>query len=279
MKPGDLRWALATPVLAYAVILVLLESPPWSVTSAVVLIALAVPFLEIAPGRLERLGFVPAVLAAVAAVAVAASDPSDPSSVVGPYVVGFLLGGPLLFVAVTARVRGRLAGGIATVGGAIALATFLDAVARRLPGGAQPVAAVGWAHVTWSVAVDQAHAVSAFAAGTPIPPAPLGYVGDPVLDVLALVAFSGLLASFFFEGTPEPDGTAPWTVIGLPADRWPWGSFLAVVAALGVVETIAASDPGVALLAVVLGTAAATALVALLVRWSATGAPAPDTRP
>jgi len=265
VRPGDVRWALAAPVLAYPLAVVVLRAPPFDPVAALVTVALAIPFLDIAPARLGGLGYVPAAvawgwLAILAAVDSAGADPAIDAAL-----VGLLLGGPLLLLALTARTRASLPlAPLATVA-TLAVGLLELAVVAALPAG--PTTPAAWAGAARSVVGGQAAALGAVVANAPVPAVPLAAAADFEFDGLALLALAGLLASWAIEATgpSEPTGrpeSRPFEAGPAGAPRFAGRALgVAAVAVLGV-EVGAAISATLVFVAVPLGVAATLALLA-----------------
>jgi hypothetical protein len=226
MRAGDLRAALIAPLLVYGVLQSL--SAPLPVVPGVMigLLVSAFPLLATLLGRYPRLAFLLwGVTGLLGAVLIGLHVPWG----LAPgwsLSIGLLLGAPLVLLAGLIRWRHSLASSVGVTLTGLVLGALEAAVVRGLPSdGAHSL----WA---WQGALRNVFAIQSDTLQTTTvvatPAAPLGFLGDSLNDILALVAVMGLLCSMLLSSERlsgarlgEPERESPESAIGFAVSQLP----------------------------------------------------------
>ena len=205
MRAGDLRGALAVPLVGYVFLALLRVPVPWSAGVVVGVAASAVSLSAVAARRPVVWPFVPWGVAV--GVALGGTLGVVPGSVGGaPLATGLLVGSPWAGLAWLLLWRRNLAATVANVPVTISVAAFGLAVSRSVAA-APTHGADAWVGAFRHVLAVQAGALSR-STGAGIPPSPLGNVGDVVFDVLGLLALLGLLLTLLLTSERLPQRAA-----------------------------------------------------------------------
>ena len=267
MRTGWLRAALLAPVFLYVTALDAVRFAGWDPIVALVIVAMALPFLELLVPGAEGRFFVPAwALAMVAGIGIAqgVGAPGGWWATIG---AGVLLGAPLTILAGLIIWRESV---FATVLGVIA---GLGALIALLAGSAEAIAAHGAPGATdWVVAfsranLDQFSAIAAWVnSGGLTSVTPFGAIGDPVFIGLGLAA--GFTIVLALLERPIESGRGPERSDPLfPRSSGVVPLVAAILAGLGF-EWAAAAEPRYTLIAVASGVLA-TLLALGVLTWLA----------